>query len=120
MSPFTKYFSAVVIAALTIPLVSIKSNALVSAKSSNSTSAGVLLGPLSSPGAEGPIGRNDRSTIRRVYSTRDDDETHGRRSTERAGRGHVRPRDRIHHHLYKHLERQRQRQFAADCIQPRH
>lgn len=62
MSPFTKCFSAVVIAALTIPLVSVKSNALVSAKSSNSTSAGVLLGPLSSPGAEGPIGRDDDFT----------------------------------------------------------
>ena len=45
MGPFKKYFSAVVIAALTIPLAGIKSNALVSAKSSDSTLAGVLVGP---------------------------------------------------------------------------
>src|SRR5438874_1340188 len=62
MSPFNKYFSAVVIAALAIPLASIKSNALVSAKSSNSTLAGVVVGPLGSPAAEGPTGRNDDFT----------------------------------------------------------
>jgi hypothetical protein len=62
MRPFTKYFSAVVIAALTIPLVSVKANPLVSAKSSNSTSGGVLVGPLGSPTAVGPTGRDDDFT----------------------------------------------------------
>lgn len=62
MSPFKKYFSAVVIAALTITLSGSKSNALASAGSRTSTSCGVLLGPLGSPAAEGPTGRDDDFT----------------------------------------------------------
>lgn len=62
MSPFRKYFAAVLIAALTIILSGIEVNALGSAGSYASTSAGVLLGPLGSPDAEGPTGRDDDFT----------------------------------------------------------
>ena len=62
MNPFKTYFSAVVIAALTISLSGIKANALGSAGSCTATSAGVLLGPLGSPAAEGPTGRDDDFT----------------------------------------------------------
>jgi len=62
MSPFKTYFSAVVITALAINLSGIKANALGSAGSCISTSAGVLLGPLGSPAAEGPTGRDDDFT----------------------------------------------------------
>lgn len=59
MSPCKKYFSVIVIVLLTIPLANVRSYALVSTKSNNSASAGVLLGPLGSPAAEGPTGRDD-------------------------------------------------------------
>src|SRR5689334_22384025 len=63
MSPFKKYLSAVVIAMLSITLSGSKSNALGSAGSFPiSTSAGVLVGPLGSPSAEGPNGRDDDFT----------------------------------------------------------
>src|SRR6266478_146338 len=62
MSPLRKYFSALAIASLTITLSGIKDNALGSAGSCTSTSAGVLLGPLGSPAAEGPTGRDDDFT----------------------------------------------------------
>lgn len=62
MSPFRKYFSAIVIAALTITVSGVKANARGSAEACTSTSAGVLLGPLGSPAAEGPTGRDDDFT----------------------------------------------------------
>lgn len=62
MGPFRKSFAAVVIAALTITLSGIEANALGSTGSYTSASAGVLLGPLGSPAAEGPTGRDDDFT----------------------------------------------------------
>jgi hypothetical protein len=62
MSLFRKYFSAIVIAALTITVLGGKANARGSARACTSTSAGVLLGPLGSPAAEGPTGRDDDFT----------------------------------------------------------
>ena len=62
MSPFRKYFSAIVITALTITVSGVKASARGSAGPCTSTSAGVLLGPLGSPAAEGPTGRDDDFT----------------------------------------------------------
>lgn len=62
MGPFRKHFAAVVVAALTITLSGIQANALGSAGPYTSVSAGVLLGPLGSPAAEGPTGRDDDFT----------------------------------------------------------